>query len=100
MTLIVAPTAELVPITTAATAGSRKIRALGARFINSQATAIEGLSIQPRDCALNVFALAKLDKTEPSRRPSHLVANHHCRSYLKACVGYKFAERRIGSAMG
>jgi len=49
---------------------------------------------------LKVFALAELDKAEASWRPCHLVANHHCRGYLKTRVGHKFAERRIGSAMG
>jgi len=44
--------------------------------------------------------LAQLDKTEPARGPCHLVANHHCRGHLKACIGYKIAQRRIGSAMG
>jgi len=97
MTLIIASTAEPVPITTAA--GSRKIRALGASFIDGQGTALEGLSIQARDCPLDVFAIAELDEAETSRRSCHLVANYHCRGHLKASIGYKLAERRIGRAM-
>jgi len=98
VTLIVAPAPEAISAGTPARA--REVRALRTRFIDGQGAALEGLSIQPRDCALNVFALAKLDKTEPSRGPSHLIANHHGRGHSKARIGYKFAERRVGSAMG
>jgi hypothetical protein len=87
-------------ISAATVAGSAEVRALGTSFIDGQGTALEGLPIQPCDCALNVFALAKLDKAKASWSTCHLVANHHCRGHLKARAGYKFAERRIGSAMG
>jgi hypothetical protein len=96
--LIISPAPEAIPAATSA--GPRKVGALGTSFIDGQGTALEGLSIQAGDCPLNVFAIAKLDKTEPARGPCHLVANHHSRGHLKARVGDKFAERRIGGAMG
>jgi hypothetical protein len=98
MALVIAPAAEPIPITTAA-ARPGKVRALGASFIDGQGSALEGLSIQACDRPLNVFTLAELDKPEASWRPCHLVTNYHCRGYLKARVGHKFAERGIGSAM-
>jgi len=99
--LIISPAAaEATATTTTTTAGAREVRARRPSFIDGQGTALEGLSIQPCDCLLNVFALAEFDKAEASWRPCHLVANHHRRGHLKARAGYKLAERRIGSAMG
>jgi hypothetical protein len=97
-TLIISPAPEVIPAATPARA--RKVRTLGTSFIDGQGTALEGLSIQARDCLLKVLAIAELDKAETSGRPCHLVANHHSRGHLKARIGYEFAERRIGRAMG
>jgi len=99
--LIISPAAEAIATATPApAAGARKVVARRPSFIDGQGTALEGMSVQPCDGALNVFAIAEFDKAEASWRPCHLVANHHCRGHLKACIGYKFAERRVGRAMG
>ncbi len=95
--LLVSPAAESVPT---APCGAREVRALWSRFVDGQGTSLKGLPIQTCDCPLRIFAIAELDKTEASRRPGHLVANYHCRGHLKPCIGYKFAERCVGSAVG
>ena len=95
-TLVISPAAEAIPATTVAGA---RVRARTS-FIDGQGTSLKGLPIQACNCPLSVFAIAEFDKTEPSWRPSHLVADHHSGSYLKARLGYKFAECRIGGAMG
>jgi len=99
--LIISPaTAEAATTATPPAAGACKVRARRPSFIDGQRAALEGLSIQPCDCFLNVFTFGEFDKAEASRRPCHLVANHHRRGHLKARAGYKLAERRIGSAVG
>ena len=93
--LVISPAAAAT-----APSGAREVRARRPSFVDCQGTALEGLPIQACDCPLNVFALGEFDKTEPAWRPCHLVADHHCGSYLKARIGYKFAERGVGRAMG
>ena len=95
-TLVISPAAEAIPATTP----TREVRALRPSFIDGQGTTLKGLPIQACDCPLSIFAISEFHKTEPSWRPCHLVTDYHCRGYLKARIGYKFAERRIGSAMG
>jgi hypothetical protein len=99
--LIISPPPEVVSAAsaTAAAAGSGEVRALGTSFIDGQRTALEGLSIQPGDSPLDVFAFTKLDETESPRGPGHLVANHHGRGDLKTGIRHKFAQRGIGSAV-
>jgi len=96
---IIPPPPEVISAATTAS-GAREVRAWRPSLVDGQGTALEGLSIQPCDGALNVFAIAEFDKAEASWRPCHLVANHHRRGHLKACIGYKFAERRVGSVLG
>ena len=97
-TLVISPAAEAIPAVTPA--GTSEVRARRPSFVDGQGTSLKGQPIQACDCALSIFAIAEFDKTEPSRRPCHLVSDHHCRGHLKARIDYKFAERRIGSAMG
>jgi hypothetical protein len=100
--LIISPPPEVISAAAAAAAaaGPGEVCALGASFIDGQGAALQGLAIQAGDRALNVFAFAKLDKTESSGSPRHLVADHHCRGYLKTRVGDKLAKRGIGGAVG
>ncbi len=100
LTLIISSAAEVIPATTATTAGAGEICARGASFIDGQRPAIERLSIQAGDCPLNILAFAEFDKAEAARRPCHLVANHHGGGHLKARIGYKFGKSCIGRAMG
>src|SRR5271157_61315 len=74
--LVISSAAEVIPATTS-TAGAGEVCARGASFIDGQRPAIERLSIQAGDCALNILAFAEFDKAEAARRPCHLVANHH-----------------------
>jgi len=76
--LVISTTTELIPVTAAATTAARPREVVpgGTSFINSQGTAFQGLSIQPSDSALHVFAFSEFDETEPSRGPGHLVANY------------------------
>jgi hypothetical protein len=99
--LIISPPPEVVSSAAAATtaAGSGEVRALGTSFIDGQGTTLEGLSIQPGDGPLNVFAFTKLDETESPRGPCHLVANHHGRGDLKTRIRHEFAQRGIGGAV-
>ena len=96
--LIISPAAGAIPATIPTRA--REVRALRPSFVDGQGTSLQGLPVQACDCPLNVFAIAEFDKTKPSWRPCHLVANDQCRGHLKARIGYKFAERRISRAMG
>src|SRR5208337_5069540 len=90
-TLVIAPAAEAIPATTPT--GAMEVRARRPGYIDGQGTSLKGLPIQACDCPLSIFAITEFDKTEPSWRPCHLVADHHCRGHLKARIGYKFAER-------
>ena len=76
-TLVITSSAEVIPATTTTTAGAGEIIARGTRFIHSQRAAFERLPIQARDCPLNIFAFAELDKAEATRRSCHLVTNHY-----------------------
>src|SRR5271157_3864020 len=68
----------------ASVSGNDLIRSLLRRNTNGQGTPLKRLSVQACDCPLSIFAIAKFDKTEPAWRPSHIVSDHRCGSYLKA----------------
>ena len=100
--LVISSPAEVVAAATATatTAGAGKICTRGTSFIDGQRSAIKRLAIQASDCPLHILAFGELNKAEAAGRSCHLIANHHGRSHLKACIGYKFIETCIGRAMG
>ena len=101
--LVISPPAEFVAAAATATAtaaGAGKICTRGTSFIDGQRSAIKRLAIQASDRPLRILAFGKLNKAEAAGRSCHLVSNHHRRSHLKACIGYKFTETCIGCAMG
>lgn len=96
--LIISPPSEVVSV---AAAGMRsgKVRPPRVSFIDGQGTSLQGLPIQPGNCPLNVFSIAKLDKSETLGGSGYLVAHHNCGGHLETRVGHKIAKRGIGGAM-
>src|SRR6516164_8125330 len=66
----------VVPVSSAPTTLPREARTLRASLVDSQGTALEGLTIQAPDRPLQVFAFGQFDEAESSRLPRHLVSNH------------------------
>ena len=66
----------VVPVSAAPTTLPRKARALWASLVDSQRSALEGLTIQAPDRPLQVLAFGQFDEAESPRLTRFLVSNY------------------------